>query len=175
MQNFSEFLFPPSGAPSARPLKPKKTPPEDRFPPRAEPVGTPKHQLYSTPLRKNSKYPLVYWGKGWFFFGMKNDHWAALTAKSRQPFPIQAKNTHPGYVLEEVGDCLVSLCPCSSHCWDRPKAWIPKGAELTPTGYVMDRDTYILVRSAVQVPRKGEWRGARFMGIFPPEKLSRGK
>lgn len=127
-------------------------------------------------LVRDARLPMTCWREGWVLREIEDGVWLTITAETH-PFPRCLRPNHrghPGYVLEEIGNYALRICPCSSLPQSGPL--IPWGAVLQPTGVINDRDTYLVEGSAVVLSRDGapfQQHPPRFLGIFPPEKLQR--
>ncbi len=123
------------------------------------------------PLKKDDRPPMEYWRKGWVFKNVQDLIWQNITEGA---FPDYVHTTHPGYVLQEIGDYGIALCPLTTHPKKKQrKRLIPKGKLLDVTGHVMDKDSYLVERAISRLPRCGQIfkRNPSFLGVYPPEKL----
>ena len=126
-------------------------------------------------LVRDARLPMTCWREGWVLREIEDGVWLTITAETH-PFPRRLRPDHwghPGYVLEEVGNYALRLCPCTSLRQSGQR--IPRGAVLQPTGVVTDRDTYLVEGSAAVISRDGAPfpQYPRFLGMFPPENLKR--
>ena len=144
----------------------KIRPPASRLRPKdTRPIGA--------ALVRDARVPSVFWSAGWVLREIEDTCWLTITEQS---FPRRLRpdhKGHPGYVLEEVDIYALRLCPCSSLPQRCPS--IPRGAVLQPTGFVNDRETFVIEGCASVIPRDDAIFSQipAFLGIFPPEKLQR--
>lgn len=141
-----------------------------------EDVRAPSSPLCSRDMRnidavlvRDARLPLTFWREGWVLREIEDGTWLTLTAETHA-FPRRLRSDHvghPGYVLEEIGNYALRLCPCSS--LPQPGPRVPKGTVLQPTGFVNERDTYLVEGSSAVISRDGAIfrQYPRFLGIFP--------
>lgn len=143
---------------------------EDLFPSRKASLDT---RDITPVLVLDARVPLAFWRQGWVLRQIEDVHWKEITKDSPEPFPRNLRSDrkgHPAYVLQEIGNYALKICPCSSQ--HQSCLRIPKGAILKPTGLLMSKDSYIIERSAVTLPRSSRFpRIPEFLGIFPVEDL----
>ncbi|MBQ9405300.1 MAG: hypothetical protein IJU37_01005 [Desulfovibrio sp.] len=121
-----------------------------------------------------ARIPLQYWACGWLFKAIDDILWRSITSEARDTFPATLREdhtTHPGYVLRDIGNYGVELCPLTSR--PKPGQRIPAGTRLQPTGFVLEKDSYPVFRAATVLPRKNGIfpKLPQFLGIFPPHEL----
>lgn len=124
-------------------------------------------------LVRDARLPPSCWRAGWLLRQIEDLCWRELTAETH-PFPRRLRpdhTGHPGYVLEEIGNFALRLCPCSS--MPQPAPCIPQGTILQPTGFIINHNSYLVTESAVVISRDGALfpQSPKFLGIFPPENL----
>ncbi len=112
------------------------------------------------------------WEEKMFFMGADD----LELKKQTQSFPghlHKNSSSHPIYVLKTISNFAHRLCPCSSK--RQPvSVYIKKGCSLNYTGYIMDRDSYLLEWIEFSLPRQTEFlRGLDYKGIVPEECLQR--
>ena len=123
-------------------------------------------------LVKDAGFSMEFWETGWVFRVIEDIDWRIMT-KNAFPATIRKGHTrHPGYVTREIGNYALELCPLSSKRWTNEQ-FIPEGKVLTPTNYVTDRNSYVIARASVRLPRSNRIfdKNLKFLGIYPPEQL----
>lgn len=145
------------------------------FPPASSPLHPRNERPVDAVLVLNARLPPVFWRRGWLLRQIKDTLWREFTAET-QTFPrtlTSRRKGHPAYVLEEIGNYALRICPCTS----RPQAgpFIPEGTVLQPTGFVCDRRSTLVMASAPVIARNGALfdQYPQFLGILPPEQLQR--
>jgi len=141
--------------------------------------GTPKTQRRAEPFMvAEARIPMMYWEKGWVFRNIEDVVWRAVTSapasEAETVFPATLRRdhtTHPGYVVEEVGNYALRLCPLTSRRQKAP--YIPADTILEKTGFRIDQNSYLVLRSAALLPRKAGFfpRLPQFLGICPEQSL----
>ena len=121
----------------------------------------------------DARIPVTFWRTGWFLRQIEDLCWLELTRETRT-FPQTLRREHrghPGYVIEEIGNFAVRLCPCSTKGLRGP--FIPRGVRLQVTGLETDVRSYVVVACSSVIPREGDIFGEtpQFLGIFPPDQL----
>ncbi len=127
-------------------------------------------------LVTDARIPMEYWSEGWMFKAIDDLLWQTMTRDAQHTFPATLRTdrkTHPGYVTREIGDDFVELCPLTTRHRSLPR--IPAGSRLEPTGFPMDKTSYVVTSAASRLPRNNDIFPIlpKFLGIFPPEKLER--
>lgn len=111
--------------------------------------------------------PLRYWKKRMLFRGLP-DRWARKWT-GRQ-FPVRrSTGTHPVFSLAKLpGGIGWRVCPFSSKRPYQQTAfrYIQAGCRLQPTGYVLDRNSYLIEHIRINIPRAFATT-LRFTGIVP--------
>ncbi|MBW1735827.1 MAG: hypothetical protein JRJ71_15835 [Deltaproteobacteria bacterium] len=103
-----------------------------------------------------------------FFTGARDIELVGLT-DGRFPATPRRRGSHPVFSLGRLPqNAGCAVCPCSSR---RPYGrseylWIREGCTLLHTGYVMDRDSFIIKRLRFNIPA-GIAYGLRFRGEVP--------
>ncbi len=125
-----------------------------------------------------ARLPMDYWEGGWVFRGIEDLAWRAITTAeetgSEQIFPATLRpnhKSHPAYVLSEVGNYALRICPLTSRPQTSP--YIPDNAILEKTGFRMDRDSFLVLGASVVLPRRAGLfpQLPVFLGIWPPDRL----
>lgn len=142
------------------------------FPP-ASPLRPKDTRSIETVLVQNARVPSVFWSAGWLLREIEDVCWLTITEDS---FPRRLRpdhKGHPGYVLEEIGNYALRLCPCSSLPQSSP--YIPQGTVLQPTAFIISSDSYVVEKCSSVIPRDDTTfsKIPKFLGVFPPEKLQR--
>ncbi len=145
----------------------------ERIRPASTPLRSRDARAIAAVLVRDARLPPVFWGTGWVLRQIEDTCWLTITAEA-QPFPRRLRpdhTGHPAYVLEEIGNYALRICPCTS--LPQPGPRIPRGAVLQPTGVVCDRDSFLVTGSTSVISRASAIfsRIPAFLGIFPPEKL----
>lgn len=127
-----------------------------------------------------AKLPVEYWSEGWLFSGISDLLWRVITAEIPEPFPktLRAKEehyTHYGYVIREISNTSIELCPLSSKNFTGEAACsIPAGRKLDITGHVLEQTSYLVQRAISQIPRNSNIFKVlpTFLGVYPPTLLN---
>ncbi len=141
--------------------------------------GTPKTQRSAEPVMvAEARIPMMYWEERWVFRNIEDIVWRTVTAEpaseAETVFPTTLRRdhrSHPGYVLEEVGNYALRICPLTSRRQNTP--YIPAGTILEKTGFRMDRDSFLVLSAVAVLPRRIKFfsRLPQFLGICPVCRL----
>ena len=128
-------------------------------------------------MTAEARLPIKYWSPGWIFRQILDTFWWELTGQAANRFPAtfrkdQGHFGHPGYVLAEIGDYQITLCPMSTR--HHGKRYVRAGTRLEVTGHIFDKDSYLVESALINLPRKAGLFAdlPRFLGICPPDKLA---
>jgi hypothetical protein len=119
--------------------------------------------------------PITYWRPNYFFFGGKDIELKRLTDGAFPAKPVSGKS-HPVFALRPLPQNVgFKVCPCSSQ---KPYAasayrFIARNCRLEPTGYQMDRNSYLVETVELNIPRAFAYE-LRFRGRVPDSCLKHG-
>ena len=123
-------------------------------------------------------HPVKFWSTGWLFKEIADSTWQLVTSKASHIFPATLREDHhghPGYLLREIGNYAVELCPLTSCRQNAP--YIPKGTTLEETGrtWDSDRDSYLVEAASSSIARRKGFfaKLPEYLGILPLSKFSR--
>lgn len=124
------------------------------------------------------RIPMKYWSTGWVFREIDDHDWHTLTIDSEERFPECFRKNHfghPAYILDEIGDYNIVLCPLSTSKRNLGCQYIPEKAILEQTGYGWEMRSYVVCRASTRIRRddRNLQRLPRFLGVFPSHKLER--
>jgi len=98
--------------------------------------------------------PIRYWRPHFFFFGTKDEDFSRLT-DNQFPKKLVFGKTHPAFSLRPLPKGSgFKVCPCTSkRSFDKSHfRYIQKDCRLSHTGYVMDRNSYLVEDIIVNLP-----------------------
>ena len=122
------------------------------------------------------RHPVKFWSTGWLFKEIADTTWQLVTSKASHIFPATLREDHrghPGYVLREIGNYAVELCPLTTRRQNAPH--IPAGTTLEATGRRWDRDSYLVEAASSSLSRrKGVFdKLPEYLGILPLSRFAR--
>lgn len=98
--------------------------------------------------------PIRYWRPFFFFMGASDNDLLQLS-DGRFPLTTAAGKTHPVISLKPLPGLIgFKVCPCSTRPpWRaRLRRYIKKGCRLAHTGYVMEKDSYVIEHIEIPIP-----------------------
>lgn len=123
-----------------------------------------------------ARIPMEYWDTGWIFIAIGDRHWERFTRNSPHVFPAtfrEDKFTHPGYIIRNISNFAVEICPLSTKNFNRNPKFIPGGQKLGKTNFELKENNYLVLNSVSVLPRNNLIFESLppFIGVYPPEKL----
>lgn len=121
-----------------------------------------------------TRLPLKFWKRNMFFFGA-GDRQLHELSQGRFPAKVDKKKSHPIFALEPLPQGIgFKVCPCSSKKpYDLPSfRFIIKGCKLLHTGYITDRNSYLVENITFNIPRSLAIK-MRFRGETPETCIRR--
>ena len=116
--------------------------------------------------------PLRFWRERFLFFGARDADLFSLT-DSRFPGKLVRRKAHPVFALRALPDGAgFKVCPCTSKSpyAGSERRFIQEGCRLRYTGYVTDRESFLLENISFNIPPSIAY-GLRFRGQVPSECL----
>jgi hypothetical protein len=112
--------------------------------------------------------PRAQWEERMFFFNAL-DKQVRLETHGIFPHHIKsATSAHPIFVLKTLGNLAHEVCPCSSKCFSEGMRYIAKGCKLEVTGWIMDRNSYLVEELVFTMPQDHTFRrNLKFKGRVP--------
>ena len=98
------------------------------------------------------RHPMQFWFPGWLFKEIADSTWRLVTSKASHIFPTTLREdhySHPGYVLREIGNYAVELCPLTTCRQNAP--YIPAETRLESTGHPWPKDSYLVMAASSRV------------------------
>ena len=126
-------------------------------------------------LHPGNVFTADFWSTGWIMQFLRDKYWKTTTGggfpgKFNDGDPEGIYHGHPLYVLRELGNFHMELCPMTTRCSKMP--YIPEGSVLEVTGVVQEKNSYVLTRYTIKLGRNARFpKPPSFKGVWQPEKL----